>query len=53
MNTSRPVRFFSSSRSLSTSVPFRPMMMPGRAVYRLTLSFCSPARSIIRSEMPA
>ena len=32
IHTSRPVDFCSSWRSLSTSVPFRPMMMPGRDV---------------------
>src|SRR5216117_3912398 len=32
MKTSRLVRFWISCFSLSTSVPFRPMMMPGRGV---------------------
>jgi hypothetical protein len=32
MKTSRLVRFCSSCFSLSTSVPLRPMMMPGRDV---------------------
>ena len=32
MWTSRPISFCRSSRSLSTSAPRRPMMMPGREV---------------------
>jgi hypothetical protein len=39
MWTSVLVRFWSSSRSLSTSAPRLPMMIPGREVWMLTLSF--------------
>ena len=45
MKTSRLVRFWISCFSLSTSVPLRPMMMPGREVCTSIFSLLA-ARSI-------
>jgi hypothetical protein len=52
MNTSRPVFFCRSWRSLSTSAPLRPMMMPGRDVCRSIFSLLA-ARSISIFATPA
>ena len=52
MNTSRLVRFWISSFSLSISAPLRPMMMPGRAVRMIRRSLL-PGRSISTEETPA
>jgi len=52
MNTSRLVRRLTSSFSLSTSAPLRPMMMPGREVWMSIFSLLA-ARSISMRETPA
>ena len=52
MKTSRLVRFWISCLSLSTSVPLRPMMMPGREVWTSILSLLA-ARSISILATPA
>ena len=52
MKTSRLVRFWISCLSLSTSVPLRPMMMPGREVWMSIFSLFA-ARSISIFETPA
>ena len=52
MKTSRFVFFWISVFSLSTSVPLRPMMMPGREVWMSIFSLLA-ARSISIFETPA
>ena len=52
MNTSRLVRRWISVLSLSTSVPLRPMMMPGRDVQMSIFSLLA-ARSISILDTPA
>jgi len=50
--TSRFVRFWSSTFSLSISAPLRPMMMPGRAV-RMMMRSLLPGRSTSMELTPA
>ena len=50
--TSRWVVAWTSDLSLSTSVPLRPLMIPGREVWMLILSLFA-ARSISTRETPA
>ncbi len=52
MKTSRFVRFWISVFSLSTSVPLRPMMMPGREV-KMSIFSLFAARAISTFETPA
>ena len=52
MKTSRLVFFWISCFSLSTSVPLRPMMMPGREV-KMSIFSLLAARSISIFETPA
>jgi hypothetical protein len=52
MKTSRLVRFWISPFSLSTSVPLRPMMIPGREV-KMSIFSLLAARSISTYETPA